>query len=162
MSVMAMLLYLVHGGLLLFMQMAILLLPGLWGYISVRTEYNPFSAGLRSFRLFTPNLSRGISLSILFLLVILLFFSLINTALAWFYLDLFSWVIQLPADQMAAFSTVVLTFISVWVLFMVAALALVSGGLLYYSLLEIAEAPTLRQQIQDIGLQRRIQGLEKE
>jgi hypothetical protein len=36
------------------------------------------------------------------------------------------------------------------------------GGLLYYTLLEIQEAPGLRQRIQEIGLQTRIRGLEKE
>lgn len=161
MGVFAMLLYF-KGWYLPFALMALLVLPGLWGYISLRGAYNPFAAGSRSFSLLLPNFSRGFSLSILFLLVGLLFFSLVNTTLAWFYLDLFSWVVQLPADAMARFSTIVLTFISVWVLYLVLAMVLVSGGLLYYSLLEIQEAPKLRQRIRGIGLQRRIQGLEKE
>jgi uncharacterized membrane protein SpoIIM required for sporulation len=161
MGVFAMLLYF-NGWYLPFMLMALLVLPGLWGHISLRNGRNPFAAGSRSLSLLFPNFSRGFSLSLLFLLVGLLFFSLVNTTLSWFYLDLFSWVVQLPAEAMAQFSTIVLTFISVWVLYLVMAMVLVSGGLLYYSLIEIQEAPQLRQRIQDIGLQRRIQGLEKE
>ena len=101
-------------------------------------------------------------MSLIFLLVGLLFYSLVNTTLAWFYLDLFSWIIQLPDEQMATLSTIVLTFISVSVLYLVLGMALAGGGLLYYSLLEIQEAPRLRDNIHQIGIQKRIQGLEKE
>jgi len=161
MGVFAMLLYF-NGWYLPFLLMALLVLPGLWGYISLRDNRNPFAAGSRSLSLLFPNFSRGFSLSLLFLLVGLLFFSLVNTTLSWFYLDLFSWVVQLPKDAMAQFSAIVLTFISVWVLYFILAMVLISGGLLYYSLIEIQEAPQLRQRIQAIGSQQRIQGLEKE
>jgi len=145
-----------------FVLIAFLVFPALWGYISLRERRNPFASGSRAVALYFPNFSRGFSLSLIFLLVGLLFFSLVNTTLAWFYLDLFSWIIQLPAEQMATLSTIVLTFISVSVLYLVLGMALAGGGLLYYSLLEIQEAPRLRDNIHQIGIQKRIQGLEKE
>ncbi len=160
-GILASFLYL-YGWFTPFLLAALLVLPGLWGHISLRERINPFAAMSRSLGLLTPNFSRGFSLSLLFLLVGLLFYSLTNTALAWFYLDLLSWVVQLPEAGMAKLSTAALTFISLWVLYLVMGLALSGGALLYYTLLEIQEAPDLRQRIQRIGLQHRIQGLEKE
>lgn len=139
-----------------------MLVPVLWGYIVLRERANPFSALGRAFSLWLPNFSRTFSLSLTTLLIGLLFYGLANSLLAWFFLETLTWVVPLEGEASAALSTVLLTFVNVWVLHLVLALALIAGGLLYYTLLEIAEAPNLRKRIQQVGRQSRIRGLEKE
>ncbi len=146
----------------LFLLVMLIAVPGVWGYCSYRENRSSLAAFSRSLSLWSPNFSRIFSLSLILVLVGLLFYSLINTVLAWFFLDLVSWVVQLEEGRMEQLSVVLLTFISVWVLYLVAVLVLSGGGLLYYTLLEIQEAPGLRQRIQQVGQQARIRGLERE
>jgi uncharacterized membrane protein SpoIIM required for sporulation len=146
----------------IFLVVLFAVVPAVWGYCSYREGRNSLSAFSKSLSLWSPNFSRVFSLSFTLLLVGLLFYSLVNTVLAWFFLDLVTWVVSLDQAGMDQLSVVLLAFLSVCLLYLVSAMLLLGGGLLYYTLLEIQEAPGLRQRIQEIGLQTRIRGLEKE
>jgi hypothetical protein len=145
-----------------FLVVLFAVVPAVWGYCSYREGRNSLSAFSKSLSLWSPNFSRVFSLSFTLLLVGLLFYSLVNTVLAWFFLDLVTWVVSLDQAGMDQLSVVLLAFLSVCLLYLVSAMLFLGGGLLYYTLLEIQEAPGLRQRIQEIGLQTRIRGLEKE
>ena len=106
--------------------------------------------------------SKSFGLFLILMLVGLLAFSLADSMLAWFYLDLVTWVILLEESAMQQFSAVFLAFITVFILYLVFAIILIGGGLLYYSLLEIKEAPALIERIGQIGKRRSIKGLEQE
>ena len=146
----------------IFLVVLFAVVPAIWGYCSYREGRNSLSAFSKSLSLWSPSFSRVFSLSFTLLLVGLLFYSLVNTVLAWFFVDLVTWVVSLDQAGMDQLSVVLLAFLSVWLLYLVSAMLLLGGGLLYYTLLEIQEAPGLRQRIQEIGLQTRIRGLEKE
>jgi uncharacterized membrane protein SpoIIM required for sporulation len=145
-----------------FLVVLFVTVPVVWGYCSYRDGQNSLAAFSKSLALWSPNFSRIFSLSFVLMLIGVLFYSLVNTVLAWFFLDLVTWVVQLDEASMNQLSIVLLTFLSVWLLYLVGAMLLLGGGLLYYTLLEIQEAPGLRQRVQQIGQQARIRGLEKE
>ena len=146
----------------IFLLLLFVAVPAVWGYCGYRDGYNSLAAFSKSLSLWSPNFSRVFGLSFMLLLTGVLFYSLVNTVLAWFFLDLVTWVVQLDEAGMDQLSIVLLTFLSVWLLYLVGAMLLLGGGFLYYTLLEIQEAPGLRQRIQHIGQQARIRGLERE
>lgn len=146
----------------IFLVILLLVVPAIWGYCSYREGLNSLAAFSNSISLWSPNFSRIFSLSFILLLIGAIFYSLVNTMLVWFFFDLVSWVVQLDEGGMEQLSVVLLTFLSVWLMYLVAVMLLLGGGLLYYTLLEIQEAPGLRERIQEIGKQERIKGLVKE
>ncbi|TXB68000.1 stage II sporulation protein M [Phaeodactylibacter luteus] len=139
-----------------------LYLPMVWAFDALHGKRGVLKAGARAFQLWLPNLSRSIGLGLVIGITGLLFFSLVNTALAWFFLDLFTWVVQLEPGAMEQFSAVLFTFISVWAFYFVMGIGFISGGLLYATLREIQEAPALRARIKEIKKAGRIRGLAKE
>ena len=145
-----------------FLALGLLPAPVLWAYASLREGINPISALGRGVSLISQSYSKAFGLFLILMLVGFLAFSLADSTLAWFYLDLVTWVILLEESAMQQFSAVFLAFITVFILYLVFAIILIGGGLLYYSLLEIKEAPALIERIGQIGKRRSIKGLEQE
>ncbi len=134
----------------------------LWCFImQIEGRSLPGALG-RLLLLLQSNLSRLAGLLLVLVLVGALFFLINDTMLMGFYLNLVSWVISLDEAGMQQLSAVLLTFTTLFVLQMVLVLFIIGFGLLYYTLREIAEATYLRARIRDIGLAKRIKGLEQE
>ncbi len=146
----------------LFLALGLLPAPLLWAYSGLREGINPVSALGRGLALISQSYSKSFGLFLILMLVGLLAFSLADSTLAWFYFDLITWVVLLEESAMQQFSAVFLAFITVFILYLVSSIILIGGGLLYYSLLEIKEAPALMERIQQIGRRRSIKGLEQE
>ena len=145
-----------------FLALGLLPVPVLWAYAGLREGINPISALFRGSSLLSQSYSKAFGLFLILMLVGLLAFSLADSMLAWFYLDLVTWVVLLEESAMQHFSAAFLAFITIFILYLVFAIILIGGGLLYYSLLEIKEAPALMERIQQIGRKRSIKGLEQE
>jgi uncharacterized membrane protein SpoIIM required for sporulation len=137
-------------------------LPALWGYVMIGERSNPLHALGRSLQLLRQSYGKALSLSAVVFIVGYLFFLLTDSSLAWFFMQLVSWVIQLSPEALAEFNVIVLTFISIFVLHLAYAMLFASAGLLYYSLREEHEAPALLKRIDQVGLKRNIRGLERE
>ncbi len=142
----------------------VLYLPALllWGYVMQTERLNPFRGLARAMSLIQRNLSTILGLLIVLFFVSVLLFLLTDTMIFWFFLDLLSWIVHFEADTMSQMSTIVVTFTVMFILKMAFVLFIVGFGLLYYTLQEIAEASHLRARIQQIGLAKRIKGLEQE
>jgi uncharacterized membrane protein SpoIIM required for sporulation len=145
-----------------FLLIAAMPLPVLWGYVAMREGRGPIQALGRSLPLLTQAYGKTLGLSAVLFIVAYLFFGLADTGLAWFFLELITWVVQLSPAAMQEFSAIVLTFIAIFILHLVYAMLFVSVGLLYYSLREEREAPALMERIAQIGLKKSIRGLEQE
>ncbi|MCO6493698.1 MAG: stage II sporulation protein M [Phaeodactylibacter sp.] len=145
-----------------FLTLALLPVPVIWAYASLREGTNPVTALVRGISLISQSYSKVYGLFLILMLVGFLVFALADSTLAWFYLDLASWVILLEESAMQQFSAVFLAFITIFILYLVFAIILIGGGVLYYSLLEIKEAPALMERIKRIGQRRSIKGLEQE
>lgn len=152
----------IQKGFVPYLLLAVVPIVLLWAYI-IQTEGAGIFNGLqRTFTLLQKNVGRVLGLILVLMLVGILFFLITDTMLLGFYLDLVNWVVPLEAEAMRQFSVVLLTFISMFVLHLVFAMFVISFGLLYYTLREILEATHLRARVQEIGVMRRIKGLEQE
>jgi len=145
-----------------FLAVALLPAPVLWAYASLREGSGPIKALNRAISLISQAYSKALGLFLLLILVGFLAFSLADSTLAWFYLDLVTWIVHLEEPAMVNFSAVFLTFVTAFILYLVLSFILIGGGLLYYSLVEVKEAPALLERIQHIGPKRSIKGLEQE
>ena len=91
-----------------------------------------------------------------------LFFLLLDTGILWFLLDAFSMNFFFSEENGMLFSTVLATFISMFVLLLIFGLWAAGLGLQYFSNREVHEATFLKERIKNIHVQRRIRGLERE
>lgn len=151
-----------QSGVTILLILLVLPAPLLWIYSMMSQPSDPVSALTYTLRIFQYNFSRVLGLNTTLLLTGILFFSIVDTVLLWFFLDLVSWVIPLEEASMEQFSVVFLTFISCTVIFLISALLLSGFGLIYYVLAEIREATQLMEQVQRIGTEKKIRGLSRE
>lgn len=134
----------------------------LWSYTMQVEGLNIFRGLVRAFELLQRNLSKMMGLLVVLALVGFLFFLITETATLWFYLDLASWIANFDEQTMRQVSTVLITFTIMFVLQLLFVLFIIGFGLMYYTLREIAEATHLLERIRQIGVAKRIKGLEQE
>ena len=135
-------------------------LLALWSAIIYFETPNPLTALWRAFRLLRwwPVLVLGFLLSTLqVLLLAFLDFPIWDQ-----FLRLLSWLVPQTAGAMAAFSTVATAGAGAVMLYFIFLLTILSGGLLYFSCREIADAPSLFGYLEKVGVARQIRGLAKE
>jgi uncharacterized membrane protein SpoIIM required for sporulation len=103
-------------------------------------------------------------LGLFFTLVLcgMLFFLLLDTGILWFLLDAFSMNFFFSEENGILFSTVLATFISMFVLLLIFGLWVAGFGLQYFSNREVHEATFLKERIKNIHIPQRIRGLERE
>lgn len=148
-----------------FITLSVLLflpLPLLWVYVMLIGQRKPIPALGRTFQLLRQNIGRILSLNTTLLLMGILFFSIVDTALLWFFMDLVGWLIYLEESVMNQFSVVLLTFISYAVILLISVILLTGAGLLHYVLAEIRDAAQLKANIELIGSEKKIRGLDRE
>ncbi len=131
-------------------------------YTSIREDKNIFSAIGRTFQLLGGNLNRSFGLFLLLLVSSILFFSLTDTLLVQFFFALVGWVVSFDQNTMDELSIILLTYLNTFVFYFLMTLFMLGFGLLYYTILEINEAPDLMNRIKQISPERRIRGLQKE
>lgn len=146
-------------SLLLFVLIPVLLMTF---FISQKENLSFYAALARSFTLMKKNMGQVVSLLLLVTVLGILLFSIMDTSILWFYLEFIGWnfsVDQSTMDQLVYGS---LIFIAIFILCLVLTLYSFCFSLLYFSLLEIEEAPWLHKAIEKIGLHQSIRGMEKE
>lgn len=136
--------------------------PLLLNYVVLEEKVNLWTAIRRTSFLLEGNYGRLLSVFLTLFLVGLLFFSLIDTAVLWAFIDLVSWVVQLEPGVMNEFSIILLTGLTLFFFYMMVALLLTGIGLFYYSLCEIQEAGHLLDRVRQLRAKEQIRGMEKE
>ena len=107
-------------------------------------------------------MQRSCLLCVWFPCVGILFYSIMDSFLLWFYVKLIGWNVSLEQAQMDELLIIVLTFTSMLIICLIIPMLLSGFGILYYTIIEIKEAPSLKEKIKYIGAGKRIQGLERE
>ena len=134
----------------------------LWVYIVVWEKEGIFQSLGRTFSLAGNNFGRILSLFFIFYLVGTLFYTFIDTGLLWFYFDVIGWNFSLDEDAMDLLLSALLAFTSIFFICLIFSMVVIGQSLQYHTLLEIEEAPNLKEKIKYIGASKRIQGIEKE
>ncbi|MBK9487604.1 MAG: hypothetical protein IPO07_01575 [Haliscomenobacter sp.] len=109
-----------------------------------------------------PQRGRVWALSLILLSTGMFFLGLMHTAVVGFFLDVLTWIVNLPPEKMDQFGIVFMMVLQMFMTFFVFALIIIGMGLLYYTLSGIQDAGDLWEKIGKIGEQRKIRGLERE
>ena len=144
---------------LIFFALPVLLL---WSYIMVWERGGIFQGLGRTFLLMGNNYGKMLSLFFIFYLTGILFYTFIDTGLLWFYFDVIGWNFSLDKDTIDQLLSLMIAFTSVFFMSLILSMMAIGHSLQYYTLLEIEEAPNLKEKIKYIGGVKRIQGMEAE
>ena len=136
--------------------------PFLWMYTAIAEKQGAFNSIQSFLGLIGSNFGRILSVMLVFLMIGFLSFALLDTGLFWLYFDLISWLSTAEGSKLEALSVMLQVGTSVFMIALILGLIILGLGILYYTLLEIQEAPGLRQKIDQIGAHQQIRGLEKE
>ncbi len=134
----------------------------LWMYVAFAEGKNLLDAFSRCIFLLQGQYGRGLGLSLLLGALSLVFFSILNSSLLWLYFEVITWNIAFDQETLTRIQTIMATFTGVFMISLISAMYLKGMILLYYTLVEIHEAPGLLNRIQHIGSGIRIQGMAKE
>lgn len=134
----------------------------LWIYVMYEEKSNLFHGLMRTFELLTGRYTQAFVLMFTLMLIGVLFYSILDTSVAWLYFEMMGWLFHYEQAVMDNISSVLLTFLSMFALQFIFVILLLGFSLFYYSLLEIKEALSLYKKIESFGVQRRIQGLDRE
>ena len=128
---------------LIFLFLAPLIL--LWGFINQKEGLDLFNGLRRSLSLGLYSYMRVLGLFFLLSLLGIVLFSIMDTTVFWFFLDLIGWVIHFDQEIMDQISVIALTFTGVYLIHLIFTLLLIGVGIQYFTLLEIKEAPELKK-----------------
>ena len=134
----------------------------LWMYIMYQEQMGLGNGLSRTFFLVSGNYGQVIGLFSITIAIGVLFYSVMDTFLLGFYFEMLSWNFSLEQEILNDFIYILLTFTSLIIICFIFTLFIVGSGLLYHSLLETKEAISLKERIQQIGIRKRIRGLEIE
>ena len=134
----------------------------LWMYIMYQEQMGLGNGLSRTFFLVSGNYGQVIGLFSITIAIGVLFYSVMDTFLLGFYFEMLSWNFSLEQETLNDLIYILLTFTSLIIICFIFTLFIVGSGLLYHSLLETKEAISLKKRIQQIGIRKRIRGLEIE
>ncbi len=147
------------------MLLIMLLFPVLFLYSQVMvSEETNFITGLGKTFSMINGATYGTMLGLMFTLVLFgtLFFLILDTGVMYFLLDFINLNFYITPEKGQILVTVLVTFITVFVLLLIFALWAVGSGLQYFSLAEIYDAQALKERLGRIGTKERIKGMERE
>ncbi len=133
-----------------------------WVYGLQTERLNVFQGFIRAIGLLWSNVGRITVLMVILSLFGLLLFLFTDSMIFSFYFNLFSWVLPLEDVIILQLQTGLLIFLLFFILYFIFIMFVIGFGILYYILREIKDATHLRTRIQEIGVAKRIKGLEQE
>lgn len=92
----------------------------------------------------------------------MLFFFILDSTLAWLYIEMVGWNVSADQETKDQLLIILLTFSTIFAFSLLSMTIISSIGLLYFSLLEILTAKSLKARIADIGMGKKIKGLDRE
>jgi hypothetical protein len=149
-----------NGVLAWLLGMAAYPLLALWAAVIYFENLNPITALIRTFRL--VQWGPALLLGLMTVNLTLLFFLFLDTPIWQMTLQLFSWLVPPGEGAMAVFSTAATTCVASVLLYLFFLMITLGGALQYFSCREIADAASLQQGIEKVGMARQIRGLARE
>ena len=134
----------------------------LWTYVMCKERKGLITGLGQTVYLLTGAFGRLIGTYLLTIAIGVSFFLITDTSLIWVYIQLVSMNLALEQEAMDNFTVISLSFIAMLVLYLIFPLVINGIGILYHTLLEIKEAPTLKRRVQNIGKSKVIQGMRRE
>ena len=134
----------------------------LWVMTMDQEQITAPKAFSRTWAILKGQFARMTGLSLTLLLISLLVFILMDTMVIYFLFEFIGMNLALEANAMDRIASILLTLTTYFLILQLISIQAIGTFLLYFTLLEIQEAPFLAKQAQQIGLQKRIRGIAKE
>jgi len=134
----------------------------IWMFVSKKEGKNLWAAFLRSTDLVSVGFGRVILLLLILLLMSILFYLVLDTGVVFILLSFIGMNFSFGDEILKLVGAIMQTFATLFVTNMIFAMQIVAFSLLYYTLLEIKEAPYLKEKLNSIGLHKSIRGLARE
>ncbi len=134
----------------------------LWAFISFYENKDLFTAFAKTMQLLSGSYGRSLGLFVMLMILGMLFYSILDSSILWFFVDFIGWNFSFEGDGKEQMTTILVTFIAMVILLLVVPVWLLGMGILYFTLIEINEAPSIKEKIKYIGLRKNIQGIAKE
>jgi len=134
----------------------------LWVYVMFKERRGLISGLGRTVHLLRGAAGKLLETYFLTLAIGASFMLITDTLLIQIYIEFVSMNLSLEQETIDSFSIISLSFITLVVLYLIFPLIINGIGILYHSLLEIKDAPTLRKRVQNIGNAKVIQGMRRE
>jgi uncharacterized membrane protein SpoIIM required for sporulation len=134
----------------------------LWLFLMQKENIWYIQGLTRTFHLMGAAYFKLVSLSFILLVLGVLFFSLLDTSLVWFFVDIISW--NLPFKGISGTNVLhfLMLFTTLLVFFLLYPLFLFGIGLYSFSQTEVKEANALKAMVKEIGKKKEIQGIAME
>lgn len=123
---------------------------------------DPLKSITRAWHMVRQNFGDFVLLHFALTLLASMFIWLTSTTLVLFYVQAFEMNLMFDADSYGIFSTAVMSFIITAAIVLIQPLFFVAYSLFFFRAREISEAPGLLAQIESVGTQKRLYGLEQE
>lgn len=156
------LLFMINNGLVAMAFLFIAPLVFLWAFVAFYENKDLFTAFAKTIQLISGNYGRSLGLFIMLAILGMLFYSILDSSILWFFVDLIGWNFSFEGDGKEQIVAILITFIAMVILLLVIPVWLLGMGMLYFTLVEIKEAPSIKEKIKYIGLGKSIQGIAKE
>ncbi|MBK8490091.1 MAG: stage II sporulation protein M [Saprospirales bacterium] len=133
-----------------------------WVLIMLWEGKNALRSIVRLFELVLTQVGRYLGFALLLTAVGFLLFMALDSMILWMIFDSIGIGFSLEQSAMDNVVTVLLVFCTLFLLFLFFGAMIFGASLLYFTLVEILDAPHLRSRIERVALQPRIQGLPRE
>ena len=160
-SLLAILLYL-SIKVTLFLAFFVLPIVFVWIYRSALPDQNPIQDLRETSNLVFSGYGRGLKIYTVLVHLLALFLCSITASLWSFSVEVLSWNLPLELATKEEIVTLLYIFIEEFIILFSFAIFIITGALLYYTLLEKESAAYLKQKVQNIGARRTLQGLDQE
>lgn len=134
----------------------------LWSQVMLSENRGLVDGLSRSFQLTGGTYAQMLGLLLTLMICGTLFFLILDTGILSFLLSYISMNFFMTEAQGEIFTTVLITFVSMFVLLLIFGLWVTGSGLQYFSNLEVVEANALKERVSQIQTRKRIRGLERE
>lgn len=132
------------------------------GFITIWEEKNVFSSIGKAFHLLSGQYGQLLKLFGILSITAVAFFLLFDTAFVVFIFEFIGLNFSLEQTAMDVLAIIILTFMVMFLIFLISMMMMAGFGLIYFSLVETKEAIHLKDSIQYIGSGKKIRGLERE
>lgn len=134
----------------------------LWMSSLMLEKRDLFTGFGRSVSLLTSSILESYGLALMIFLVMMIFSFISNTEMTWYLLDVLGWNFANRAAVTSTFLYAALIFLFTLSFGFLLPILTAAYGVLYYSLVEIRDASSLKERIKEIGIKQKAYGLEKE
>lgn len=133
-----------------------------WKHDSFIGRQNIVASLVSSFGFFGTGFGKGLGLMVSYFLLGGFFYCISATSLFWLFLDFIAMNVNMEQADLDTFVTSMMIFTNYFLALLIYSLFLTGFAFLYYSNRETLEAVDLNERIQEIGMKKRIRGIERE